>query len=386
MKINFLHYDLLSIPVDFRLSWGKLGYSRHVYVTLAVNDVIGFGEGVLYKTTQLTFEPFISHLFSEWTRENDFETFADAREAVARFADFEPALAFAFDTALWDIEGKIKKVPVYKLLGGKKRSFEVVEEIFIEDDTTTDSQLSKIINNGTRVVKLKVGQNPVTDSAKVLRIKKFNSAVQIRPDANRGYSFSDAMRFIDLVGPENLNLFEEPINGGLSQLSELKVKTGVKLMLDESITSVDQLKSASDQKALDVFNLKLTRVGGITRARDFIEVCTKKAIPISMGCNEETEVGMAAILHLAGSLENLYGVEGVGADRIHFHSSKNHLSIKNGYLFMTPGSGLTPDFFLSKVPPIYQNESMSNRSFLAREFVGIWKTRVENVLLKLWKK
>lgn len=386
MKINFLHYDLLSIPVNFRLSWGKLGYSRHIFVTLEVNGVFGFGEGVLYKTTHLAVEPYIRHLFSHWRKQNNFASFSEARDAVATFAHFEPAVAFAFDSALWDIEGKTKKVPVYKLLGGKNKSYEVTEEIFIENNATTDKQLAEILSNGTKAVKLKIGQNPKVDSEKVLRIKKIAPSIEVKPDANRGYSLGDARSFIEQSGKENITILEEPMGGTFAEIASFRKQTGVKIMLDESVKTLAQLKSAINQKALDVFNLKLTRVGGIHNAKGFIEMCQKNSIAISLGCNEETEVGMAAILHLAGSLKNLYGLEGLGPDRIGFHSSKNHLLIKNGYLSTLPGNGLVSDLSLDKLPFIYQNESKINRFFRPSEFAGIWKTRAENILLRLWKK
>lgn len=385
MKVNFLHYDLLSIPVNFRLSWGKLGFSRHVFVTLEVNGIYGFGEGVLYKTTHLEFQPFIKKLFTDWPKQNQFSSFASAREVVSRLVNFEPAIAFAFDTALWDIEGKTKKRSVNDLLGGKNRTHEITEEIFIEDNEATDRELAKILSHGTRSVKLKVGQNPKFDAEKILRIKKIAPSIKMKPDANRGYNFDDARRFVDYSGKENITLIEEPANATFSELASFRKQTGIKIMLDESVKTLDQLKSAINLNAIDVLNLKLTRIGGITNAKDFVAICEKNNISVSLGCNEETEVGMAAILHFAGYLKNLFGVEGLGPDRIKYHSSKKRFSIVDGFVSTPTGSGLLPDYTLDKSPLIYQNETGSSRFFREKEFLGIWKTRLENGLLKLWK-
>ncbi|MBI3558893.1 hypothetical protein HY085_00695 [Candidatus Gottesmanbacteria bacterium] len=79
MFSKLVNYSLVSIPVPFRLSWGKLGFSRHVFVTLEdKNGRKGRGEGVLYKTTHLELLPFL--------------------EKKTKIID-EPALNFALDTA-----------------------------------------------------------------------------------------------------------------------------------------------------------------------------------------------------------------------------------------------------------------------------------------------
>ena len=77
MKIKIANYYLFSVPVPFRVSWGKLGYSRHIIIIL--EDAVGkkgVGEGVLYKTTFLEIVPY----FKEITRFLKTADFADYKQ------------------------------------------------------------------------------------------------------------------------------------------------------------------------------------------------------------------------------------------------------------------------------------------------------------------
>ncbi|MBI3558892.1 hypothetical protein HY085_00690 [Candidatus Gottesmanbacteria bacterium] len=154
----------------------------------------------------------------------------------------------------------------------------------------------------------------------------------------------------------NVVLFEEPFRGGFFNFSRFRKETKIPVMLDESIITLSDLKEAISLQSLDVLNIKLTRVGGITKANNYVRLCQKAGIRISVGCNEELEIGTAAIYTFAKNIKNLYGVEGFGPERL-----KPYLA---GQFTYRPGE--------------------NNRElFLLREFLGIWKTRLENVILRV---
>lgn len=323
---RLIDYRLLSVPVNFRLSWGKLGYSRHVFITMEDDKGRrGKGEGVLYKTTHLELLPFL-----EGKTKNIHE----------------PGLNFAYDTAARDIAGKILK-PDF--------NYSVIREIFLEDNEMEEKVL-EYLAKGTKTVKLKVGAGIEKDKKSISAVNKIaQGKLNINLDANRAYSLKEATE-LALWGKKNsVVLFEEPVNGDFGLVKKLKEESGLPVMLDESIQDLDSLDRAIAAECFDILNIKLTRLGGITVAKKYVSKCQKNNIRIYLGCSEELEIGTAAIFSLAKEIKNLYAVEGFGTERI---------NPERGFSY-SPGK--------------------NNRElFLFKEFIGVWKTRLENAAFCLW--
>lgn len=328
MTSRIVDYLLCSVPVPFRLSWGKLGYSRHVFITLVdQTGKRGEGEGVLYKKTHLQVLPFL--------------------EGEVKNLD-EPAIDFALDTAKLDIEGKIKPVD--------SRKFSITREIFLEDKNI-EAKIKDMLSKKTKFVKLKVGAGIDKDRAAISTVNRISkNRLKIRIDANRAYDIENAVILALWAKDNNVILFEEPIDGDFSQISKFREQSGMPVMLDESVQTIDSLKKAIAAKCFDVLNVKLTRLGGITPARKYINLCQKSGIGVYLGCSEELEIGTRAILSLAGDVKDLYGVEGFGVERL---APYKNMAIN------------------------YHKGGANRQKFLINEFWGIWKTRYENLLTRI---
>lgn len=322
--MKLVKFRLLSVPVPFRLSWGKLGYSRHVFITLEDNNgQRGEGEGVLYKTTHLDLLPAL-----------------EKNQPID-----EPGLAFALDTAVRDLKREIFP-PNFK-------KYSVIREIFIGDDIK--SKIDDFLSKGTKIVKLKVGAGIEEDKNVILKINKFShDKLKINLDANRAYDLEDAINLARWAKENNVILFEEPIKGDFETIKEFRKRAKMPVMLDESIKELNDLEKAIVVNCFDVLNIKLSRLGGITQAEKYLKRCQKAGIKIYLGCSEELEVGTAAIFTFARTISDLYGIEGLGTERI---------NSKQGFSY-EPGKN-------------------SRQLFLLKEFIGLWKTRLENVILRL---
>lgn len=318
---------MISIPVPFRLSWGKLGYSRHVFVVIVDEQGRqGVGEGVLYKTTHWQLLPFLEAGFPL---------------EPAELLSFEPGLAFAVDTAIRAIEGKINPAD-YR--------YPVVREIFLEEKDL-ENKVREYIAKGTKTIKLKVGSGIDRDKNIITRINRAaKSRVKINLDANRAYLLPQALELAAWAKANNVKLFEEPVKGDFKQIGEFRKKSGMPVMLDENIQTLESLNKAIKAECFDILNVKLSRLGGITAAQEYIDRSQQSEIKIYLGCSEELEVGTNAIFTLARSVKNLYGVEGFGRERIN------------------PALGFS-----------YTPKRDNRELFLVKEFFGVWRTRYENL-------
>lgn len=331
MQLKVIDFQLVSVPVDFQLSWGKMGFSRHVFITIEDSSGNkGMGEGVLYKTTHLQLLPYL---------EQGIALDPD------KLLSFEPGLAFAVDTAIRDIKGELVQV---------NTKYPVVREIFLEDRDLKKS-VDKILSSKTKAIKLKVGAGITKDKETISRINEYTKGqVKINLDANRGYDLDFAVELAVWGRKNNVVLFEEPIHGSFSEIYEFKKRSGMKVMLDESVQSLKDLDAAIKSDCFDILNVKLTRLGGITKAEVFVRKCENAGIQIYLGCSEEQEIGTNAIFTLAKSVKNLYAIEGFGFERI---------DMSKGFAYS----------------PVLNSREL----FLIKEFYGIWKTRAENILIRL---
>lgn len=367
----------LAIPVPFRLSWGKLGYSRHLLVKITdKKGNFGWGEGVLYKTTFGKLLPQIQ---------------AHGIKSIS--TGFEPAVSCALDMAEWDLKARVANKPLSFLLGAKLGSVNITEEIFIESAEKTEKQLKVILDHGTKSIKLKIGRSVDQDLRMIFMVNELaKDRLEIGLDSNRSYNLNEALELVSKIGDLSIKVLEEPINGSFADLALFKNQTKIPIMLDESIRSTEDLDNAISNNCFSELNIKLSRVGGISNALKYMEVCRQNKVGIYLGCNEELDIGMQAIAHLGASLPNVFGIEGVGPKRLKSQISGMNFNLSDGNLNLSRDAGLgIEEIDLSDVrrTGAFDNNSTENLLhqllFICQDEFGVWKTRIENGLSFLTK-
>jgi L-alanine-DL-glutamate epimerase-like enolase superfamily enzyme len=337
--------SLVSFAVRFDISRARILFSHHVVVTVEAAGLRGAGSGVLYRSTPWTarqlwhrrVRPGLAALAPEpagWET-----TWPAWLEAVARS---EPGLAFAADAALWDLRGRAVGQPVAALLGGAFReTVPVTEQLFLGNWTRSEAALGAILARGTRRVKLKIGLGPAHDLELVRRVRAVvGPDVELRIDANRAYRYDESLALYRQLAGLGVLALEEPLREPWPALSQLREATGLPVMLDESVLSLDDLQAAVAARAIDSLNLKLTRVGGLSPALAYRRACDQAGVAVSIGCNEDLGPGMAAIVHLAAATPGLYAMEGVGHLRLGVDLVDEPMPIVAGHVAVPAGAGL----------------------------------------------
>lgn len=343
---------LISFPVDFKIARTRIIYSHHILVTLAANGLIGCGSGVLYRGTPW----HIKQVWDGWLHREvanlDVKKLDEGwQPLLTRLEHVQPGLTFAVDSAMWDLLGQRRGRSVAELLGGVQRTrIPITEQIFIDKWAEREAELRAIQQRGTTSLKVKTGFHPQEDVVLVKRVQQFMGAgVEMRVDANRGYALADSLDTYRLMAAAGVLAAEEPISDKeWSTLKRFRQETGLPVMLDESILTLDDLEEALAAEALDILNVKLTRVGGISKALAYIERCKRAGVAISIGCAEDIGPGMASILHLSAALESLYSTEGMGHLRLGADVVATAMPVQGGSVALPAGPGLgvklLPDF------------------------------------------
>lgn len=384
---------LLSFPVDFKIARSRIIYSHHIVVTLAAEGLVGCGSGVLYRGTLWQ----LKRIWDEWLHDTlstlDIHALDEGWQPLLdRLATIQPGLTFAVDSALWDLRGKVRGCQVAELLGGVQRTqIPITEQIFIDRWAESETELAQIQQRGTTSLKVKTGFHPRQDVELVQRVQQLmGPGVEIRVDANRGYALAEARESYRALKAMGVLAAEEPISDpDWSALYRFRQETGLPVMLDESILSLDDLRRALDANALDILNVKLTRVGGVSRALAYIDLCQQAGVALSVGCAEDIGPGMASILHLSAALPALYSTEGMGYLRLGTDIVAEPMPVVQGQVALpaAPGLGVTllPDFVqtVGKRATTIELTQAARAQVRAYSHYVLWRQRAATALYRL---
>lgn len=81
----------------------------------------------------------------------------------------------------------------------------------------------------------------------------------------------------------------------------IRRRTSLPFILDENIDGIEALLRAHNDGAMDVINLKISKVGGLTKARQLRDLCVALNIPMTIEDSWGGDIITAAIAHLAHS-------------------------------------------------------------------------------------
>ena len=118
-------------------------------------------------------------------------------------------------------------------------------------------------------------------------------------DANAGWRVDEAIRVAEATTDINV-IFEQPCYT-YEECRAFKDSTGRRVSLDECIHDIADLVRAHGDRAIDVLNLKIGRIGGLTKSRQLRDVCVALGIPLKIQDTSGEEFNAAATAHLAHS-------------------------------------------------------------------------------------
>jgi o-succinylbenzoate synthase len=205
------------------------------------------------------------------------------------------------------------------------------------------AKINEAFASGIRRVKLKIA--PDVDVVAVRAIRSEFPDVELVVDANGSYSLSDPSHRASLRALDGLGLaaIEQPLKAWqLDGHRQLVKELGTRILLDESITSLDGLDRALDAGACSGVCVKPARLGGILAARAARDRCAAAGIPCAIGGMFEAGLGRAASIAV-GALDgfDLGGDLGPSARYFEKDITSAHTLTKGMLLVpMRPGIGV----------------------------------------------
>ena len=247
------------------------------------------------------------------------------------------------DTALWDLLGKKAGLPVWKIIGGYRERIQSSITIGICGPTETLAKFERHVDEGWRIIKIKGGADVERDIERLVEIRKrYDSGIRIRFDANQGYSADEAVYFIKKIKNLHIELLEQPTKKSEPDLLGIVTNTStVPVMADESLISLFDAYHLVRKGLVDLLNVKLMKVGGISEAVQVDAVARAAGVEVMVGCMDEAAIGIAAGLHFALSRKNIRFADLDGHIGLVGDPSAGIISCRGGYLYPSdkPGFG-----------------------------------------------
>lgn len=137
-------------------------------------------------------------------------------------------------------------------------------------------------------------------------------SVSIRLDANGAFNTNTAAQFLTSIAQYNIECIEQPIpRVDPTELATLRSASPIPLMADESIVTVGDADELIAAGAVDYFNLRVSKCGGLHNTLHIAQLAKEAGIKLQLGCQVgETAILSAAGRHIAAHLDSIRFVEG----------------------------------------------------------------------------
>jgi L-alanine-DL-glutamate epimerase-like enolase superfamily enzyme len=212
-----------------------------------------------------------------------------------------PYVKSAIDMACWDLLGKVTGLPASELLGGRSGGDVVLyRAISQQSPEEMAARVASHREEGYRRFQLKVGGDVEADIARIRAVSKVLEPGDVLvADANTGWLRHEALRVAR--GVKDVDVYIEQPCEGYEECLGVRRCIDHPFILDESVDSVDTLVRAYSDGAADVVNLKISKLGGLTRARQARDLCVALGLGMTIEDTWGGDIVTAAIAHLAHS-------------------------------------------------------------------------------------
>jgi muconate cycloisomerase len=262
------------------------------------------------------------------------------------------------EMALFDLLGKSLAVPLYQLIGGAVRDFELPLRFPVMPVGPVESAAAakRIVGEGCRTIKLKVGHDPLAfDLARIQQVREaVGPEVRLTVDANGGWSVNDAIRAAPMLEEYGVAFVEQPVHRlDLDGLARVRSAIRLPVMADEAIFTVQDALACIQKGAADIISVYPGKHGGILNTITIVSMAEAAGVHCAIGSNLEWDIASAAMAHVTVALSNI-AVERYAADIIgplfHIEHALTTPLVTDGWRITVPqGPGLGVELDLERL-------------------------------------
>jgi L-alanine-DL-glutamate epimerase-like enolase superfamily enzyme len=309
-RITLYRFDIpLKAPIA--ISLGTIEHARNILVEIQTSEgITGWGEGspfwMIVGETQASGLAAAGDMARLLLGRNPLDI-EGCINALIRYLPGHPTTRSAFDMALYDIAAKAARMPLYQFLGGSKRDLVTDETIYLNTPERMVDDALRIQAKGAEAIKVKLGTNLRDDVQRIEAIRKaIGDQTPIRTDANQGWDVVTASAILRAIGEWNVQYCEQPIRRhDITGLRQVRKRSHVPIMADESLFDATDAIRLVREEAVDYFNIKLSKSGGLFEALKINAIAEASGIPCMIGCMSESRLALTANAHFAAARQNI---------------------------------------------------------------------------------
>ncbi|MDH7513195.1 MAG: dipeptide epimerase [Clostridiales bacterium] len=360
MRISGIDVYYFDIPLEqpFKIAIGTVHEANNVLVRVQTDEgITGLGESC-------PFAPITGE-----TQETNIAVARNLRDmligkdplAIEPFLGLtggllhsNPSIVAAFDMALYDILGKVASLPLFRLLGGEPRSLETDITAGLDTPEKMAARAKEFIAQGYRKIKIKVGQDPELDIARLEAIREaIGGTPAISIDANQGWTVPQALAALKGMEKFRILFVEQPVvSWDTDGLRAVRQNSPIPVMADEALFSPQDAIKLIKADACDYFNIKLMKAGGIANSLKIGHIAESANIRAMVGCMLETRLALTAAAHLMAARKNIIFADLDGNASHTVDPVVGGMEVKGGAITLPESPGLGVDIdpaFLKKL-------------------------------------
>jgi muconate cycloisomerase len=367
MRIAKIEIFAAKIPLVFHFRHALDGghQVKSIFVKVTLDDgTFGFGECI--PREYVSGETVSSEFFdikrsAPFFRKRQYESAEELTSALKTVKPFGVGQC-ALELALLDAGGKYFKKTIPQLLKRPvvKKKITYSDGIPIGPDALIKEFAALVKHFQFNHVKVKVGRGD--DLGRVAKVRKlFGPKMGIGIDCNAAWTVPQAVDMIKKMQKYNIDMVEQPTKS-IEGLKKVSQAVDVPVMADESLTTVESAKKLAELGACQIFNIRISKHGGLFNSLRVYEIAKGNNIKCVLGCHVgETDILAAAGRHLASVISDFLYVAGSG-ERFLFEENliKEDLTFgKKGVAELIPGYGLG----------VHPDEKLLSKYYIQRETV-----------------
>ena len=213
-----------------------------------------------------------------------------------------PSVRFGFGQASYDLYAKSQGKTLPAILAESPGKSVALNGLLAGSRELVLEEARRMRDAGYEAVKLKVGTREVMEDAELVWAvsEVLGGGVALRLDANRAWSFEEAVDFFRATSVLRFEYVEEPL-AEPADLPRLVEEFGVPVALDESLVGM-KAEGLREHRYARAVVLKPTLLGGVSRTLRLAREAGRLGMTPVVSSAYETGVGTAALISLSASI------------------------------------------------------------------------------------
>jgi L-alanine-DL-glutamate epimerase-like enolase superfamily enzyme len=288
----------LELAETFVISRDSTDTADVVHVEIRHGGVSGFGEGAPIDRYGESADSALAYVEDHADALGDDPFAFDKIES--RLEPHEWAARSAIDAALHDLQGKLLDIPVWRLLGLRRKGPPTSWTIWLGDPDDMARRAARV--TGFHRLKLKLGARDGLDVERV-RAVRATTDVPLQVDVNEYWTVDEALDALPQLAELGVEYCEQPLPEGDPGGPQLKAASPIPIYVDEDCQRLEDVAGCAERA--HGINIKLAKSGGIREALRMAHAARALGLGVMLGCMIESGLGISAGAQIASLCDHV---------------------------------------------------------------------------------